>query len=96
MRTITSPSGRMSTPRSTHAGRHASPPAQALGGRGQLDAGHQPPLADLAHPVERRDPLGQRGGQLLAASAATLASTSCSSISWRWRSATAQASAFPL
>ena len=46
--TTTSPSGRMSTPRRTQRRRHLAAPAQAVG-RGELDAGHQPASAHVAH-----------------------------------------------
>ena len=41
MSTTTSPSGRSSTPRRTAAGAHPAAPAQAVGGRRELDAAHQ-------------------------------------------------------
>ena len=49
--TITSPSGRNSTPRATHAAVHAPAPAEALDGRCELDADHETVLADVAHGV---------------------------------------------
>ena len=60
-------------------GAHPPAPPFASGRRGQLDARHQPPLADGADPRLAGDPVGQVPGQRPAAVAVTLARTSHSS-----------------
>ena len=93
--TTTSPSGRSSTPRSTAAARHAPAPAQAVG---RAARARRRPSARAAAP--RAPPAATRRGRRAARASSsersrTLASTSHASISSRWRSATAAASAFP-
>ncbi len=46
---MTSPSGRSSTPAAHRRGAHEPAPAQAVGGRVELDAAHQAPAANVAH-----------------------------------------------
>ena len=97
MSTITSPSGRISTPRSTHAADTRRPQRRPSAG----GASSMPTISPRWRTSSDRrraaaTSLGERGRQLLGAGRARWRARRRSSNSSRWRSATAAARAFPL